>query len=283
MADQNMQGKVCLVTGANGGIGLATARELARQGAHVVMVCRNRAKGEAAQAEIKSVSGNQQVDLLIADISSLASVRQLAQEVRERYPHIHVLINNAGGMFNQRVETADGLETTWALNYIGPVLLTNSLLDILKASAPARIINVSSTAHRFGRIDFDDLQSKQRYRGMRAYGSAKLALILYTYELASQLEGSGVTANCLHPGVVATNFFQLGLLNWLGRLVFLTPEQGAQTTLYLATSPEVAQVNGKYFTKSKAVSSTKDTYDEATRKRLWQSTETLLSEQPAEV
>ncbi|GCE07045.1 SDR family oxidoreductase [Dictyobacter aurantiacus] len=282
MASTEMQGRVCLVTGANNGIGKVTALELARRGAHVIMVSRNRAKGEEAQAEIKRESGNEQVDLLIADMSSLASVRQLAQEVKDRYPQLHVLINNAGAMYNKRQESVDGIESSFATNYVGPFLLTNLLLDLLKASAPARIVNVSSTAHKMGKIDFNDLQSEKSYRPMGVYGSAKLALILFTYQLAHRLEGTGVTVNALHPGVVGTSFFGDGLLGKLGKLVMLSPEKGAQTTIYLATSPDVANVSGKYFDKSKAVPSSKASYDEQAGLRLWQITEQLIEQKSAQ-
>ncbi|GCE21236.1 SDR family oxidoreductase [Dictyobacter kobayashii] len=278
MANIDMQGRVCLITGANNGIGKVTALELAKRGATVIMVSRNRAKGEAAQAEVKAQSGNDKVDLLTADMSSLASVRQLSQEVHEKYPQLHVLLNNAGGMNNKREVSVDGIERTFATNYVGPFLLTNLLLDLLKASAPARIINVSSTAHKMGSIDFDDLQSEKRYRAFPVYGTSKLALTLFTYELARRLEGTGVTVNNLHPGVVGTSFFGDGLLGRLSKLVMLTPEKGAQTSIYLATSPEVDNVTGKYFDKSKATPSSKASYDEQAGKRLWQVTEQLIEQ-----
>ncbi|GER91777.1 short-chain dehydrogenase [Dictyobacter vulcani] len=282
MANTNMQGKVCLVTGANGGIGKVSALELAKLGATVIMVCRNRSKGEEAQAEIKRISGNQNVDLLTADMSSIASVRQLAQEVTAKYPQLHVLLNNAGRMNNKREVSVDGIESTLASNYIGPFLLTNLLLDLLKASAPARIINVSSTAHKMGKINFDDLQAEKNYRGFPVYGNSKLALTLFTYELARRLEGTGVTVNNLHPGVIASGFFGTGLLGRLGRLVMLTPEQGAQTSIYLATAPEVTTVNGKYFEKSKQSTSSKISNDEQLGKRLWQVTEELIAQKSSQ-
>lgn len=278
MANTNMQGKVCLVTGANGGIGKVSALELAKLGATVIMVCRDRSKGEAAQADIKRISGNQNIDLLTADMSSIASVRQLAQEVQAKYPQLHVLLNNAGRMNNKREVSVDGIESTLASNYIGPFLLTNLLLDLLKASAPARIINVSSTAHKGGKIDFDNLQAEKRYHGFPVYSNSKLALTLFTYELARRLEGTGVTVNNLHPGVIASGFFGNGLLGRLSKLVMLTPEQGAQTSIYLATAPEVASVNGKYFEKSKQSTSSKISNDEQLGKRLWQVTEELIAQ-----
>jgi NAD(P)-dependent dehydrogenase (short-subunit alcohol dehydrogenase family) len=278
MASSELQNKVYLITGANGGIGKVTALALAQRGATVVMVCRDRGKGEATQAEIKSVSGNDHVDLLIGDMSSLTSVRQLAQEVLANYPQLHALINNAGGTFSKRTLTSDGIESTLALNYVGPVLLTNLLLDRLKASAPARIINVSSSAHNFGKLKFDDLQSAQKYGSMSVYGQAKLALIMFTYDLARQLDGTGVTANVLHPGVVATGFFGDGIIGKVLKLFLLTPEQGAQTSIYLASSPEVEHVNGKFFTKSKAAASSEDSYDEQKQQQLKQVTEALIAE-----
>jgi NAD(P)-dependent dehydrogenase (short-subunit alcohol dehydrogenase family) len=281
MAEIDMQGKVCLVTGSNSGIGKVTARELARMGATVVMVCRNAAKGEAARKEIQEATGNQKVDLLVADLSSLAEVRRVADEFKQHYTQLHVLIHNAGGANYERKVTPEGYETTLAANYLAPFLLTELLLDVLRASAPARIVNVSSMAHTRGKIDFADLQSEQRYDLWKAYGQAKLALILYTYELARRLEGSGVTVNALHPGVIASNFDQ-GLspfLRWGWKLIrpmLSTVEQGARTTLYLATSPEVEGVSGQYFSNSKAVKSSPRSYDVAVRQRLWQVTEELI-------
>ncbi len=280
MAETHMQGKVCLVTGSSSGIGKVTARELARQGATVVMVCRNRAKGEAAQKEIRAATGNQQVDLLIADLTSLADVRRVVGEFKQKYTQLHVMIHNAGGANHKRRLTPDGYEATFAANYLAPFLLTQLLLDVLKASAPARIINVSSMAHTSGKIDFADLQGEKRYGTWKAYGQAKLALILFTYELARQLQSSGVTVNALHPGVIASNFDQ-GLspfvrFGWKLITPFLSSvEQGAQTTLYLATSPEVKSVSGKYFSERKETKSSSSSYDQAVRQRLWQVSEEL--------
>src|SRR5438477_6319532 len=203
----SMQGKTCMVTGANSGIGKATALALAQMGATVVMVCRNRARGEQARSEIITKSRNNAVDLLQADLSSQQSIRQLVENFRHHYPHLHVLINNAGASFPGRRETVDGLEMTLAVNYLAPFLLTHLLLNVLKANAPARIVNVSSNSHEAGYIKLDDLQA-EHYRSMRVYGQSKLAVVLFTYELSRRLQGTGVTANCLHPGFVATNFGQ---------------------------------------------------------------------------
>jgi NAD(P)-dependent dehydrogenase (short-subunit alcohol dehydrogenase family) len=279
--ENTMQGKVCLVTGSSSGIGKVTARELAREGARVVMVCRNRAKGEAAQTEIRTASGNDQVDLVIADLTSLAEVRHAAAEINEKYPRLHILIHNAGGVNGVRRVSPDGLEATFVANYLAPFLLTEQLLDVIKASAPARIINVSSMAHQGGKIDFADLQGERRYSTWKAYSQAKLALVLFTYELARQLEGSGVTVNALHPGVIASNFDQgmgpFARFGWKLMSPFLSGvERGAQTTLYLAASPEIEEKSGKYFVKRREVQSSQVSYDEALRQRLWQVSEELV-------
>src|SRR3984893_4708652 len=208
IVNTSMQGKICMVTGANSGIGKATALALAQMGATVVMVCRDRARGEEARSEITTKSKNNAFDLMQADLSSQESIRQLVEHFKQRYTQLHVLINNAGAAFPGRRETVDGLEMTFAVNYLAPFLVTNLLLDVLKASAPARIVNVSSNSHEAGYIQMDDLQEEKHYRSMRVYGQAKLAVVLFTYELARRLQGTGVTANCLHPGFVATHFGQ---------------------------------------------------------------------------
>jgi NAD(P)-dependent dehydrogenase (short-subunit alcohol dehydrogenase family) len=278
-----MQGKVCMVTGATSGIGKATALGLARIGATVVMVSRDRARGEAAQSEIKTKSGNNAVDLLIADLSSQQSIRQLAENFKRNYTQLHVLINNAGVFMLTRRETVDGLEMTFAVDYLAPFLLTNLLLDVLKASAPARIVNVSSESHEAGYIKMDDLQAKKGYRPMRVYGQAKLALVLFTYELARRLQGTGVTANCLHPGFVATNFAQRDLwpiARTAAKLVFffgISPEEGAKTPIYLASSPDVEGVTGKYFVKSIPKRSTPISYDESLQQQLWEESAKLVN------
>lgn len=286
MTENSLQGKICLVTGSNSGIGKVTARELARMGATVVMVCRNRAKGEAARQEIQAATGSDKVDLLVADLSSMAEVRRVADDFKQKYTQLHILIHNAGGANNVRKTTTDGYEATFAANYLAPFLLTNLLLDVLKASAPARIVNVSSAAHVRGKIDFADLQGAQSYSVWKAYGQAKLALLLFTYELASQLQGSGVTVNALHPGVIASNFDQglSSFLRWGWKLItplLASVEQGAQTTLFLATAPEVEGVSGKYFSNRKETKSSGRSYDESTRLRLWQISEELTRAVPA--
>src|SRR5216683_3904623 len=272
----SMQGKICMVTGANSGIGKATALELAQMGATVVMVCRDRARGEEAKSEITTKSKNNAVDLMQADLSSQESIRQLVEHFKQRYTHLHVLINNAGAAFPGRRETVDGLEMTFAVNYLAPFLLTNLLLDVLKASAPARIINVSSAAHQSGSMQMDDLQAEKRYQPMRTYPQAKLAVVLFTYELARRLQGTGVTANCLHPGFVATHFAQSDGGSAVRLLVKVigsfgaSPQEGAKTSIYLASSPEVEGVTGKYFVKSIPRRSAAISYDESLQRHLWE-------------
>jgi NAD(P)-dependent dehydrogenase (short-subunit alcohol dehydrogenase family) len=270
-----MRGKVCLVTGGNAGIGKASALGLANMGAIVIVVGRDRSRGEAAVTEIKQKSNNDAVDLMLADLSSQASIRRLAEDFKDRYQQLHVLINNAGVFTSKHTVTVDGIETTFAVNHLAPFLLTNLLLDVLKASAPARIINITSSGERSGTINFDDLQGEGRYSGFQAYNQSKLAMILFTYELARKLEGTGVTVNCVHPGVVVTNLGRgssgaFGLLLRLMRPFFSSPEKGAETPIYLASSPEVEGVSGKYFAKKAEAKSSERSYDTVTARRLWQ-------------
>ncbi len=286
-----MEDEICMVTGATSGIGAVTARALAEKGATVVIVGRNAEKSEATANLIQQQTGNPKVEYLLADLSVQEEIRRLAEQFKSRYPRLHVLVNNAGAFFMSRQLSADGLEMTFALNHLGYFLLTNLLLDILKASAPARIVNVSSHGHRGRKITFEDLQSQGRYAPMQAYGRSKLANLLFTYELARRLEGSGVTVNALHPGFVATNLAANN--GWLVRLFLplvhlfaISPEEGAQTAIYLATSPEVEGVTGKYFVDKKPVESSPESYDRETAARLWQvSVELtglpLFSDQPA--
>src|SRR6266849_3169321 len=280
----SMQGKICLVTGANSGIGKATALALAQMGATVVMVCRDRARGEEAKSEITTKSKNNAVDLLQADLSSQQSIRQLVENFQHHYTHLHVLINNAGASFpGRRRETVDGLEMKFAVNYLAPFLLTNLLLDVLKASAPARIVNVSSDAQASGYIQMDDLQAEKLYRPMRTYPQAKLAVVLFTYELARRLQGTGVTANCLHPGFVATHIGQRDVGPAVRLLVKLigsfgtSPEEGAKTSIYLASSAEVEGVTGQYFVKSIPKRSAAISYDESLQRQLWEQSAKLVN------
>lgn len=277
-----MEGKICMVTGATSGIGQVTARELARQGATVIVVGRSRERSEATVNRIKQQTDNPNVAYRLADLSVQKDIHQLAQEFKHKYQRLHVLVNNAGAIFLRHLESADGIEMTFALNHLNYFLLTHLLLDTLKASAPARIINVSSRAHaRVSGLNFDDLQNKRGY-GMNVYGQSKLMNVLFTYELARRLEGTGIMVNALHPGFVATRFAtNNGLLVRLARPVLdlfaLSAEEGAQTMIYLATSPEVEGVTGKYFVKEKAVLSSPASYDEAAARRLWQISEKMTS------
>lgn len=275
-----MRKRVCLITGASSGIGKATAMGLAGMGATVVLVCRDRDRGESARREIARVSGGESVELLVADLSSQQAVRRAAKELVERHRELHVLVNNAGVALNRRSLTDDGIELTLALNYLAPFLLTNLLLGALRAASPSRVVNVSSDAQAVGRIDLDDLQGEKRFSIIRAYSQSKLAVVLFTYELARRLAGTGVTVNCLHPGHVDTamNRKVTGFIGFLGRLVAplsLHPEKGARTSLYLASSPEVEQVTGAYFVKCRPARSARASYDVDLARRLWRKAEEL--------
>jgi NAD(P)-dependent dehydrogenase (short-subunit alcohol dehydrogenase family) len=264
-----------MITGASSGVGRATALGLARLGATLVLVCRDRGRGEETVGEIRDTTGNHAVTLMLADLSSQQSIRALAREFLATGQPLHVLLNNAGVVNLQRTLTVDGIESTFAVNHLAYFLLTHLLLDRLKASAPARIINVASHAHRFSCIDFDDLEAARRYRAMRVYGQSKLANILFSYELARRLNGTGVAVNCLHPGAVASG---LGKNNgtWARALIallrpfFRTPEQGAATSMYLASSPDLEHVTGKYFADCKETRSSAVSYDPAVARRLWE-------------
>jgi retinol dehydrogenase-12 len=271
----SMQGTICLVTGATSGIGLVTAQALAQQGATVVLVGRNPERTTAIVSRIQQETGNPHVAYLIADLSAQAQVRQLAGEFQRRFARLDVLLNNAGAFIARRSLSVDGIEMTLALNHLAYFLLTHLLLDTLKATPAARIVNVSSDAHRKAQFDFADPQGAHRYRGWRAYCQSKLANLLFTYELARRLAGTGITANAVHPGFVATGFGHnnrglVALGVWLAQFTALTPEQGAETLIYLATSPEVAGVTGMYFVKKHSVESSAASYDQAAAQRLWQ-------------
>ena len=248
----SLRGKTCLVTGATSGIGEQIALGLAREGARVALVGRTRERGEASAERIRRESGSSEVELLLADLASQAEVRSLAERVLVRFPSLHVLVNNAGIANLRRETTADGLEATFAVNHLAYFQLTLLLLERLRASAPARVVNVSSDAHKFGRLDFGDLQSERRYRGMKVYGRSKTANILFTRELARRLEGSGVTVNCLHPGAVATRLGQQNgafarVLTGVLRPFFRTPAQGADTAVWLASDPALEGATGGYY------------------------------------
>ncbi len=271
-----LNGKTILITGGTNGIGKSAALVLANKGGQVIIVGKNPEKTKQVVQQIKTITGNPAADGLIADLSSMEQVRHLAQEFHQRYPYLHILINNAGGIFATRQLTVDGYERTLALNHLAYFLLTNLLLDQLMASSPARIINVSSRAHEGAVINFDDLQNEHHYNygGYRAYGQSKLANLLFTYELARRLTGKGVTVNAVHPGSVASGF---GVNNngamRVGMRIFhqfaLTPEQGADTVVYLASSREVEGISGKYWFNRKQVPSSAESHNENVQKHLW--------------
>jgi NAD(P)-dependent dehydrogenase (short-subunit alcohol dehydrogenase family) len=274
-----MTGRICVVTGANRGIGRATAEGLAELGASLVLVCRRLEEGQTVSRDIAK-KGRAAPDVIGADLSSQVSIRRAASQIQERYPRLHVLVNNAGVIPGRREVTVDGLEMQFAVNHLGYFLLTNLLLPQLIAGAPSRIVNVSSGAHTHVALDFADLQAERGYDPKEVYSRTKLANILFTYELARRLGVTGVTVNCLSPGVVATGM----LADYMGvprgrRAVDstfgATPEEGAETSIYLAASPEVEGVTGKYFTREKPVSSSRGSYDAAAARRLWEVSERL--------
>jgi len=277
-ATPSMVGKVCVVTGATAGIGRETALGLAKMGATVVIVARDAAKASRTASEIEQAAPGTTVDVVLADFARLHAVRAAAREIGARYRAVNVLVNNAGVAKKHRTLSEDGYELTFAVNHLAPFLFTRELMPLLQAGAPARIVNVASAAEAHGPIDFDDLQSEKNYKGFRVYGKTKLMNVLFTYELAARLASTGVTANCVHPGAVATD-----MLRQLPKLLYavispflLTPEQGARTQLFLASSPSVEGVSGAYFVKSKAARSSPRSYDVDARKRLWEMSEALV-------
>jgi NAD(P)-dependent dehydrogenase (short-subunit alcohol dehydrogenase family) len=268
--------KVCVVTGATSGIGEQIALGLAREGARVTIVGRSRERAEAAAARIRSESGNSRIETCLADLSSQQEIRRLAEELLARLPEIHVLVNNAGIVNLKRETTRDGLEATFAVNHLAYFQLSLLLLERLRACAPARIVSVASDAHKFGGgLDFSDLQNERRYRGMKVYGQSKAANILFTRELGRRLEGTGVTANCMHPGGVATRLGQQNgsfakLLSGLLSIFFRTPAQGADTAVWLATAPELAGVSGRYFYSRREHTPAAYARDDANAARLYE-------------
>jgi NAD(P)-dependent dehydrogenase (short-subunit alcohol dehydrogenase family) len=272
----NMNDKICLVTGATNGIGKATAQALAQLGATVVVVGRDAQKAAQATEEIRAATGNQNVVWLQADLSSQQDIRRLATEFKSKYSQLHVLLNNAGGTFKTRQLSVDGIEMTFALNHLAYFLLTNLLLNTIKASAPARIINVSSGAHSGGKIDFDNLQGERSYSSFGPYANSKLANILFTAELARRLEGTGVTGNALHPGLTSTGFgknnpgFLMNIMGAIIPLIARSPEKGAETSIYLASSPEVESITGKYFVDCKVIQPSPRASDHAVAQKLWE-------------
>ena len=283
MFELDTHSKLFLITGATNGIGQAAAQAIAAQGSRVIIVGRNTQKTEAVAAEMRRASGNPDIDFLLADLSSMAEVRRLAAEFTARYQRLDVLVNNAGAFFVRRQDTVDGLEMTFALNHLSYFLLTNLLLETLQASAPARIVNVSSGAESGAKVDWDDLQLARRYRSFAAYALSKRFNLYFTYELARRLAGTGVTVNALHPGAVATGiwanpFGRLGgLVEPLTRLTMKSPAKAAETVVYLATAPEVEGVTGKYFVDMKERYPSRASQDPAAAQRAWQASEALLA------
>ncbi len=274
-----LTGKVCVVTGANAGIGKETAIGLAKLGATVVMVCRDAGRAEKALSEIKRKSGSDRVELMICDLASQKSIRSFADEFKQQHDRLDVLVNNAGVFLRQRSLTEDGIESTFAINHLGYFVVTNLLLDLLEKSKPSRIVNVASTAHRYGKLDVNAWVSAREYSAFAAYANSKLANVLFTYELARRLEGTGVTANCLHPGAVASNLFRglPGFLEALIKLVTISPERGARTSIYLASSSEVEGVTGQYFARRRPEKSSEASYDLGAARRLWEVSEELTT------
>jgi NAD(P)-dependent dehydrogenase (short-subunit alcohol dehydrogenase family) len=273
--------KIGLVTGANSGIGKEIALGLAKAGVHVIMVCRNLAKGERAREEIKALSGSSAIDLFIADLSSQAEIRALAKNINTRYAALHLLINNAGLVLNKKTLSVDGIEMTLATNHLAPFLLTQLLLPLLQKSVPARVINISSDAHKWGQIDLDDLEyTRRKYQFMKAYSQSKLLLNLTTFEYARKFKNSGVTFNCVHPGTVKTRLgyhdTNHAVFQWFVKLIkcfFISGEKGAETALYVALSPELARTSGEYFFKCKSIPAMPLSYDEALASKVWAITE----------
>lgn len=272
----SMSGKICVVTGATAGIGKAAAITLAAQEAELILVGRSQEKAEAVRQEISALTGSDKVSCLWADFSDLGQVRSLAQAIIQRHPRLDLLVNNAGAFFNRRHETGLGVEKSFLVNHLAPFLLTNLLLDLLVRSAPARIVNLSSDAHQYGSMDFDDLGFQRGYRGIKGYARSKLANLMFTYELARRLEGSGVTVNAVHPGHVATDIWRASFpvigpaLKWVMGLFALTPEEGADTVIHLAASPELEGISGKYFASRQPIPSSPPSYDQDAAARLWQ-------------
>ncbi len=277
-----MKGKVCLITGATSGVGKATASKLAEMGATVIGVGRDSFRCADARADIRNSSVNPNVEFLVADLSNQDQVRQLARDFKAMFKRLDVLINNAGAFFLRRKLNPQGIEMTWALNHLNYFLLTNLLLEQIKASAPARIVNVASGAHYRGNIHFDDLNLEKGYNGWKAYSQSKLANVLFTYELVRRLDEHSVTVNSLTPGFVATRIghntgpILKNLVSLVQKLGGRTPEEGAETITYLASSPDILGITGKFFIDKKAVKSSPISYDQETAQRLWESSELMI-------
>jgi NAD(P)-dependent dehydrogenase (short-subunit alcohol dehydrogenase family) len=264
-----MRGKVCLVTGSSSGLGKATALGLAQLGATVILGCRDKQRGEAALAEIKAASGNQVVELMLVDLSLIQSVRSMVEEFGKKYDRLDVLINNAGVFKNRRIVTVDGFEIMFATNHLGPFLLTNLLLDRLKNTASSRILSI--TAPSTTQLDFDDLQGEKKFNAYTAFGASKMCNLLFTYELTRQLEGTRVTANAIHPGLVKSGLMREAAapIRWFTYLISTSPQKAAQTPVYYASSPAVEGITGKFFKDRQAIDSSPYSKDQEVQKRLW--------------
>jgi len=280
-----MDGKIVMITGANSGIGKETARVLAERGATIIMICRNKERGEVALKELKKKTNSDKIELILTDLTKPDTIHDAVDKFKEKYDRLDVLINNAGLILNERIITSEGYEKTFATNHLGHFLLTQLLLDVLKQSNPSRIVNVSSAVHTTANLKFNDINQKKHYRGYLAYANSKLANLLFTYELARRLEGTGVTVNALHPGFVRTNFGKGGR-TWLLKALFkfarifaISAEKGAKTSIYLASSPDVEGVSGKYFAKCQPVKSSNASYDLEAQKRLWELSEHVFKQE----
>lgn len=281
-SNKSIMKKICVITGATSGIGKETAKLLALKGLHIIIVGRNFKKCVSTVNAIKRNTGSTHVDYLCFDLSDLKQVRELAKVLNQKYPRIDVLINNAGGYFRRRIESVDGYEMTFALNYLSPFLLTSLIIDKIKESNQGRIINVSSAAHFNGKINLKDLQSKNNFEGFNAYAQSKLALMLFTYKLADSLKNTNITVNALHPGLVATNFGKNnGLIRfYIRRLIKrneINPLEGSRTSSYLATSPDLVDITGRYFVNAKQIESSSASYNKTLAKQLWGISETLTN------
>jgi NAD(P)-dependent dehydrogenase (short-subunit alcohol dehydrogenase family) len=276
----NLEGKVCVLTGSTSGIGRVAAERLARMGARLVLIARDKARGEAMMAELRAGAPRAAHSIYYADLLRLSEMKRVAAEIAAAEPRIDILINNAGALFSHRGVTEDGFERHFALNHVSYFVIANKLRERLVAAAPSRVVNTASGAHQGAKLDFDDLQLSRRYNGMTGYQRSKLCNILFTRELARRWSGTGVTANCLHPGFVATRFGDRsgGLLSYgvrIAKLFAISPARGAETIVYLASSPEVAGVSGKYFYKCKPVTPSREAEDDEAAKRLWAETSRL--------
>jgi len=280
LQENDLSGKICCITGGTSGIGKETALELARMGATIILPARNLELAATVKQEIIDKTGNVNIDIMPCDLVSFDSIRSFAKMFLAKYDRLHILVNNAGIMDPTRQISRDGIERTFAVNHLAPFLLTNLLLETIKQSAPARIVNVSSDGYKSGTINFDDIEWKQQYSGFRVYAQSKLANILFTQKLSSMLIGTGVTVNALHPGMTATNFLNLlpSFVRPLARIFMLTPSQGAETTVYLASSPEVKMMTGKYFIKKKITPLSAKAQSADIAERLWSVSEGYIAQ-----